>query len=414
MRDDMQFWGAAALGDTPGRTRGERKQARAQASRKLGRHIAFGGKGSTVNAPAPDPQIGKSALENAEIAREQLAFAKEQFAKGEIRQDEYQKMIDRVVTADLGTQQEAKQWATQDRTAGQAANEKFNQFSDLAQQWGDMYAKQVDQSAAGFGKAADTQQQLAQSQLESYNKDFAPINARIASDAMNWDSAANQEAAAGAARADVLDAAQQQREASNRQMAAMGVNPNSGRFAGMSNAQDIATALGAAGAQNAARDNLRAQGISLRGQASGVGQQVLGNSQAATSLGLQTQQAQQGAAQNAFGLRSSALAQGQQAITAGLAGLGVGNISANTSLNAGSAAVGAGSAGNQNFYANQGAMNQGFGGAVGANQSAAGILNQQFGTQVSAANAQNAANAQASAGASGALGSVVGAGIMVF
>lgn len=360
-------------------------------------------------APTPDPAIGQAAAANSALGKEQLAFAKEQYAKGEIRQDQYDKLVNQVVQSDLATQQQARDWAGQDRAAGQAANEKFNQFSDLAQHWGDLYAKQVEQAGTGFGQAATDQQALAKSQLDQYNNQFSPINAKIAEQAMNIDSSANQEAAAGAARSDVLANAAQQRAAGTRQLAAMGVNPNSGRYAGLSNASDINTALGAAGAANTARQNVQAQGMALRGQASQLGQQVLGNSQAASSLGLQAQQAQQGAAQNAFGLRSSALGQGQQAITAGLAGLGVGNISANTSLNAGSSAIGAGSAGNQQFMANQGIMNQGFGGAMNANTSAGGLLNGLYGNQLNAWGAQNAASGQASAGLGGLIGQGIGA-----
>lgn len=402
-------------------------------------------------APAPDPRIGESAVMSAQLGKEWLDFAKDQHAAGNIRQDQYDKLIKQVVDADLATQQQAKQWATDDRAAGQAAKDRFDQFGaeaerlgtlygdqadqlgarygDRAENIGDTYGGKLDNIARNFGRTADSQTAFGDSQRGRYGSTFAPIEDRFAKDAMEWDSDARLTTEAGKARADVLAEAQRQNDARTRSMAAMGVNPNSGRFAGISRADDISAALGAAGAANVARDNVRAQGIQLRGQASQLGQQVLGSGQQATALGLQARQAQQGATQaagatksagvaQALQARSSGLAQAQnarfaglsqaqQARTGGLAALGIGNTSANTSLNAGSSAVSAGGAGNAAFNANNAAMGQGFSGAMSGYGQQGQILGNLYGNQLNAWSAQNAANAQSSAG----FGSMIGQGI---
>lgn len=421
--ENMDFWTCSGGFDyendiAPGhlsrrqRSRALRKHDIALGIAEIGRHVCF--KKDSAAAPPPDPQIGRAATENAALGKEWLEFSKQQFKEGNIRQDQYDKLIEQVVASDLATQKESKQWATEDRADGKAARDKFNYFSDRAENLGNTYGGQLDDVANGFGRSADSQLAFGDSQRGRYGSTFAPIEDRFAKDAMEWDSDARLATEAGKARADVLAEAQLQNEARTRSMSAMGVNPNSGRFAGISRAGDINTALGAAGAANMARDNVRAQGVQLRGQAAQLGQQVLGSGQSATSLGLQARSAQQGAAQAAYGAKSSGTGQAQQATTAGLAALGIGNTSANTSLNAGSAAVGAGGAGNQQFIANQGVMAQGFQGAIGANNSAGQILNSQYGNQVSAFNAAQSAGAQKSAGTGQAIGGVVAAGIMVF
>ncbi|WP_024277620.1 tail fiber domain-containing protein [Xanthobacter sp. 126] len=69
--------------------------------------------------------------------------------------------------------------------------------------------------------------------------------------------------------------------------AAMGVNPNSGRWAGADRAADTATALGAAGAENKARGDLRLQGMGLRASAIGMGNGLAGQASGALATGAQ-------------------------------------------------------------------------------------------------------------------------------
>ena len=76
-------------------------------------------------------------------------------------------------------------------------------------------------------------------------------------------------------------------------------------------------------------------------------------------------------------------------------------------LSAGGAAVSTNQASNQNFYANQGIMGQGFGGAMQGQSGMMSGLNQQYQNELQAWNAEN----QASSSMWGGIGNMVGTGI---
>jgi hypothetical protein len=138
----------------------------------------------------------------------------------------------------------------------------------------------------------------------------------------------------------------------------MGINPNSGRFAGLSNENAISQARDTAGAMNKARRDTELQGIALR---TGVAQ--LGRNLPSTGIAADS-----------------------------------------TALNAGNSAVGNLSNNSQIRNANQAAAMQWFGGATNANNSAGSLMNSLYGNQVAA---QQAAATQA-AGGFGALGTLGG------
>lgn len=174
--------------------------------------------------------------------------------------------------------------------------------------------------------------------------------------------------AAAEAKADVVANYGQQKEMAARQMASMGVNPTSGKFAGVTRAQDTNAALAAAGAQNNARQMVRQQGIALRADQANYGR-------------------------------------GGTSVAAQQAGIG---------LNSGNSAVANNASANANFYQNAGIMNQGFHGNIGANTSAGNMLNTLYGNQVQAWSAEQQANATSAAGIGSMVGTVAGAGIMAF
>lgn len=452
--DNFDFWtGAEGIENeiAPGHmsrrhtNRAGRKHEIAIAISTIGRNVAFG-KGGSVSSPAPDPAIGAAAMKNAQVGEDWLKFAQQQFDAGNIRQDDMDALTKRITESQLASQDKATQWAqedrdiqndyrqkydtwaNEDRQLGRDTKANFDKLGEMAGNLGTAYRGQLDTIANEYGAKAAEQFEFAHEQKGRYRNTFQPIEDRIAKDAMSWDSDERLSSEAAKAKADVTQNAAAQRQASERSMASMGVDPRSGRFAGVSRSTDLATALAAAGAQNNARDVVRQQGIQLRGQAAAVGQQVMNNSNTATGIGMQAQAARQGATQAAYTTGSSGVAQTLQAGTAGLAAAGVGNTSAgmalsnqgagytgiNTGLSAGGAAIGATQAANSNFYQNNNIMAQGFGGAMQGYSNSGNILNNQYGTQVSAANAANAANAQSSAGAMQGIGTVVGAGIMVF
>lgn len=265
------------------------------------------------SAPRADPNVGKAAMENVELGREWLSFAREQFGIENQRQGEIDQLTRRIGEQQLETQDQANRWSREDRA-----------------RWEDT---------------------------------FRPLEDEFIREASEWGSEDRQAARAGEARADVIRSSDMQRQMAARDMSRMGIDPRSGRYAGINAAQDVGTALAAAGASNAARNQVRNEGMAMRADAINLGR----------------------------GLPSQA---------AGAAGLG---------LSAGNSAMGnyLGAAGNAR--ANTAMMGQGFQGAMGANQSAAGILNQQHQSQLQAWSAQQQAAATGIGGIMGAVGMGIGA-----
>ncbi|MGL4271486.1 MAG: hypothetical protein ACRCTO_04275, partial [Pseudomonas paracarnis] len=246
----------------------------------------YGGKGGGGSAPAPDPAIGQAALKNVELGKNWLDFAKEQFAQGNERQAVTDDLNTKVINQQIDSQDRANTWAKQDR--------------------------------------------------ERTLNTFQPVEDAFVKTAQEFDTPQKQAEEAATAKADVIAASEQAKATGARQMAAMGVSPDSGRFAGITRAQDTNTALASAGAQNTARQIVRDKGLALKADAINMGK----------------------------GLASS---------TAAAAGIGI---------NAGNSAVANNATANNQFNANGQVMSQGFQGAVGANNSAGSMLNSLYGNQL--------------------------------
>lgn len=276
-----------------------------------------GGKGGG-SAPAPDPAIGQAAAANVALGQNWLDFAKEQFADGNKRQEITDALNTRVINQQLDTQDQANTWAQQDRA-----------------------------------RTLNT---------------FQPVEDAFVKTAQEFDTPEKQAEAAATAKADVMAATEQAKATGIRQMAAMGVSPDSGRFAGVTRAQDTNAALASAGAQNNARQVVRDKGLALKADAINMGK----------------------------GLASS---------TAAAYGIGT---------NAGNSAVGNNASANSQFNQNGQIMSQGFGGAIGANSSAGNMLTNLYGNQLSAWQTQQQANATSSAGIGSLVGTLGGAGITAF
>jgi hypothetical protein len=322
MMDSFDFWAAPTVEHeiAPGllsrRSKGERRQDIMLGMLEIGRHVCF--KSSGGSAPAPDPQIGEAALKNAQIGEEWLKFAKEQFEVGNIRQDELDALTRQVIEQQMTTQDETNAWAREDRDR----------------------TKNV----------------------------FQPLQDDFIKTAKEYDTPEKQAQAAAEAKADVMKASDLQSQIASRQMASMGINPASGRFQGIQRADDLNTALSSAGAQNAARQQVRDKGLMLKADAINMG----------------------------AGLPSS---------TAAAYGIG---------LNAGNSATGNSMQANQNWRGNVGIMGQGMGGAMQGYANQGNILNSLYGNQINAWSAQQQANATSAAGIGSMVGTVAGAGIMAF
>lgn len=284
---------------------------------EAGRHVCFGGKGGG-SAPAPDPQIGEAALRNAKLGEDWLGFAREQFTIGNERQNDMDALTKQVTQQQIDTQN------------------KSNQRAD--EQW------------------------------KYYQEQFQPVEKQMAEEAMSYDSEERKAAAAGQAGMEAAKQFAAARDANNRNMARMGVNPNSGKFAANQNSMAVQEALGKASAMTGARNRIADMGIMLRKDAANFGRNMPGT--AAQSYGV--------------------------------------------GLNAGNSAMANQAAANANWQANNSAMSQGFSGAMQGASNQANILNQQYNSQLNAWSAQQQANATSAAGIGSAVGSIAGAGLMVF
>lgn len=284
----------------------------------MGSHICYGGKGGGSKAPAPDPNIGKAAMEQAKLGQQWLEFAQEQFSVGNERQAD----IDAMTKEVTGTQLEGM------RSANERADQQWQRYLDV----------------------------------------FQPAQDEFIDEAKNWASPERQAELAAEARADVMAGAQGAKQQTQRQMAGMGINPTSGRYAGIDRGNNLNTALASAGAQNNARSQVRSQGLALKEGIANMGQ-------GATSTSAQQ------------------------------VGLG---------LNSGNSATGNMGAANAQWQGNNAIMGQGFAGAMQGQAGQASTLNNLYGNQLSAWQTQQQASSANAAGLMGGIGNVAGMAMSYF
>lgn len=448
-------------GDLDG-SRHEHKFALRLKAIETGRNVCFGGKGGG-SAPAPDPQIGAAALKNAATGEAWLNFAREQFAQGNIRQEQLDALSERIINQQLASNELANQWAAEDRQIQKDYRDKYDTWADEDRALGRQYMRDFsglgdDAFAKGqeyesifrgigadalrqgeryrdiFDAQANKQYQFGDSQLSRYQNTFAPIEDEFAQKARTWDSRERLEKVAAEAKGDVVSNAQAQQQAQARSMQAMGIDPRSGKYQALDREAGLTTALAAANAQNQARDAARGQALALQGQAIGIGQNVAGMGQQANQIGLGASQAAhsayntgqamnmqaQSAAHTAF---NTGMQTKLQAENLGLAAAGIGNTAASLGMgnqgagyqglglgiNAGSAAMGNALGAEGNWRGNVGIMGQGYQGQMQGYSNQANILNQQYQNQLAAWSAQQQANATSAAGLFGAIGTGIGA-----
>lgn len=314
MMRDHDFWNQLELEDS-GLFQGSMKFDTHLRIVEMGRNVCFGKGGGS--APDADPQVGQAALMQAKTGADWLDFAKVQFAESTVRQNKLDKLTNEITTTQLDDMRKAS-------------------------------ARSDDQ-------------------WERYNTLFKPIEDRMVSDAANYDSPEAQAKAAAEAKADVMSNASQAQQQNQRQMASMGIDPRSGRFAGVDRGNDLSTALASAGAQNGAREQVKATGMALR----------------------------EGVANFGRGATSTAAQQVGLGITAG-------NSASGNQLGA-----------ENNFRANGQIMAQGFQGAMQGYAGQASTLNQQYGNALQAQGMDNQA-AQAKGQATGAIVGTIGTLALAF
>lgn len=269
------------------------------------------GKGST-SAPAPDPQIGAAALKQAQTGEDWLSFARDAFAVSEVRQKELDDLTNRVTEQQLGLATDQAKWSREDR--------------------------------------------------ERYNSVYKPIEDDFIKEATNYATEDRQSEAAAEARADVQTAAANNRAATERANASMGVTPGSGRFAGVQAASDLGVSLAEAGAANTSRQAVRDKGLALKADVVNLGK------------GLPAQAA---------------------------AGAG-GSVAASGTALSGSQAS------NSQALAASNIMNSGYGGAMQGYSGQASTLNQQYGLQLDGWKTQQELKAKNASGIGSFLGGIGG------
>lgn len=262
-------------------------------------------------APKPDPAIGQAALKQAQIGEQYLSFAKDAFAVSQGRQTEIDALAKTVTD---------KQLAIADEQAGYAREDRAR-YKDVYQPLEDQFIQE--------------------------SKDYA--------------SPERQAAAAAEARAGVLSAADMERGAAERRAAGLGINPASGRYAGIERSGELGTAVAAAGAENTARANLRDKAIALKADAIGLGRGLPAQSTAAQSLG----------------------------------------------LNAGASGFGITGKANDAYIGSTGIMGQGYGGAAAGYAGQASTLSSLYNDQLASWKAQQQSDASGAAG----FGNLLGVGL---
>lgn len=184
------------------------------------------------SAPKPDPNIGMASREQAELGKEWLEFSRQQYA-------DLKPLIEEATQVQL----------EQMRDANMRSSDQWKQYEST-------YRPMENLSALNaLGAQNMTDQQITEL-MQQKGLGQSEVDAVLAS---REASRIAETEAGGQARADVMQSADLQRQMQERQMASMGVNPNSGRFQGASTARNTQTALAAAGAENQARQQVRGQ-----------------------------------------------------------------------------------------------------------------------------------------------------------
>jgi|11_taG_2_1085331.scaffolds.fasta_scaffold28241_2 hypothetical protein len=169
--------------------------------------------------------------------------------------------------------------------ASQAAADKM---SALGQEQLDFAKLQYEENNPLMQEIAKKQglamdQQLAQGKdyYDYLKNTYRPVEQGIVADAMAFDTDAYRNQLATKAAADSGIAFNRTRQANERAMASMGVNPNSGRFQGMAQQSGLMQAANRAGAMTGARERAQQTGYARKLDAAGLGRGLSGASTAA-------------------------------------------------------------------------------------------------------------------------------------
>jgi len=184
----------------------------------------------------------------------------------------------------------------------------------------------IMKEVAGLQMDAQRQQMEQGQDYYNYLRDtYRPLERSIVADAENFNTAAYRDQLASQAAADVGLAFGRTRAMNERAMASMGVNPNSGRFAGVNNASVLSQAANRAGLMTNTRNQAEQMGYARKLDAAGLGRNLSGASTGAyagavaagNSAGANLQSAGQNYMNN-MAIGAGTIGQGQQMNLQGL------------------------------------------------------------------------------------------------
>lgn len=174
---------------------------------------------------------------------------------------------------------------------------------------------------AQLQNAASKKQIAAADDSLAYQKDtFRPVEEKLASDAMNYDTPARREAAAAAATSDVERSVSAQRDASTRALERTGALPSSGRALALQGSMDLGAAKLKAGAANTARQQVEAQGTARLGDVANLGRGIASGQVAQLQSGVQAGNSAVGNATTANAVNTSGNGTMQQGFSTALQG----------------------------------------------------------------------------------------------
>ncbi|SFV31387.1 Chaperone of endosialidase [Devosia crocina] len=317
--------------------------------------------GGDANAPKP-PTLEERILSNADsqssLGTDWLNFAKDQWNLSSGRQAELDELYKKMSAEQLELTKQQLEY-----TRGVTNKQSAMADAQLA-----LATKVANQQM----QIADWQFQVAKEDRERYNTKFKPIEDQFIAEASNYASPERLAQVAAEAKADVLTAAEQSKEAARRQSAAMGINPNSGRFAGIERAGELGTALASAGAQNNARTAAKDKGLALKADVANLGRGLAATSAQATALGLNAGSAATSGTTAATGL----------GLQAGNSAIGNMNSAIGLGIDTRSSILGAGQTNQSMFNNSTSIVNPGFGGALTGLQGQGATLGNFYNTQV--------------------------------
>lgn len=182
-------------------------------------------------------------------------------------------------------------------------------------------AEQIALGQARAAAATADDQRMRDKETYGYTKDtFRPLEQKIATDAMGYDTQARREQKAGLAMANVGSAIDSQNQQQMRNLASMGVDPSSNASLALARRSAVVGGAMQAAAGNQARDNVEAIGSAKLADAAALGRGISAGNTTQTQLGLQAGNAATGNAGAMGGITAQGMGMMNQGASTGISG----------------------------------------------------------------------------------------------